>query len=96
MKFVLVFVFTILFTCFVSAQNVLWFEQPAKQWDNALPIGNGRLGAMVFGQTAYERVQLNEESVWTGGRNQYTDKDDAYKILPQIRQLLFDGEYAKA
>lgn len=78
------------------AQDKLWFEQPAGKWDEALPIGNGRLGGMVFGGTNYERVQLNEESVWTGSRYQYTDKPDAYKVLPEIRQLLFDGEYAAA
>jgi len=80
----------------VFAQNKLWFKHPAVQWDNALPIGNGRLGAMVFGGTFQERVQLNEESLWTGSRNLYTDNPDGWKVLPEIRELLFTGEYAKA
>lgn len=76
--------------------NEIWFNQPAQNWNEALPVGNGRLGGMVFGHAAYERIQLNEESVWTGNRGQFTDKDSAYKVLPKIRQLLFDGEYAEA
>lgn len=76
--------------------NELWFTQPANQWNEALPVGNGRLGAMVFGRPGYERVQLNEESVWSGSREQFTDKENASEVLPEIRQLLFDGEYDKA
>ena len=45
----------------------LWYNQPAPQWNHALPVGNGRLGAMVFGETAAERIQLNEETFWAGG-----------------------------
>jgi alpha-L-fucosidase 2 len=96
MKFIIGISLLLLFILPLSAQHRIWFEQPARQWDNALPIGNGRLGAMVFGETRYERVQLNEESVWTGSRNQFTDREGAYKVLPKIRQLLFDGEYAEA
>lgn len=79
-----------------AQKDVLWFKKPATNWENALPVGNGRLGGMVFGTIATERVQLNEESIWTGTRGQYCDKNEAYKVLPEIRQLLFDGEYAKA
>lgn len=46
--------------------TVLWYEQPAGSWEEALPVGNGRLGAMVFGQTSTERIQLNEDSMWPG------------------------------
>jgi alpha-L-fucosidase 2 len=74
---------------------VLWYKQPAAEWVEALPIGNGRLGGMVFGKTDYERVQLNEESMWSGSRT-VTDKPDAYKYLPQVRRLLFEGKYAEA
>ena len=45
---------------------ILWYEQPADTWNEALPVGNGRLAAMVFGQTGTERIQLNEESLWSG------------------------------
>ena len=46
--------------------NCLWYRQPAKEWVEALPVGNGRLGAMVFGGINQERIQLNEDSVWSG------------------------------
>ena len=73
----------------------LWFKQPASVWNEALPVGNGRLGAMVFGGVEQERLQLNEESVWTKG-NTLEDKEDGYKAIPEIRELLFKGEYEKA
>jgi len=75
--------------------NTLWYKQPANEWVEALPIGNGRLGGMVFGRTDYERIQLNEESMWSGSRT-VTDKPDAYKYLPEVRRLLFEGKYAEA
>ena len=78
------------------ADDVIWLQQPASEWTVALPVGNGRLGGMVFGGITTDRIQLNEESLWTGNRNQFTDKPEAYKFLPEIRRLLFEGEYAKA
>jgi alpha-L-fucosidase 2 len=75
--------------------NILWYNKPADQWNEALPIGNGRLGGMVFGKTDYERVQLNEKSMWSGSRT-VTDKPDAYKYLPEVRRLLFEGKYTEA
>jgi alpha-L-fucosidase 2 len=74
---------------------VLWYRQPASVWKEALPIGNGRLGGMVFGRIDYERIQLNEESVWTGSCT-VTDKPEVYKFLPEVRRLLFEGKYAEA
>ena len=73
----------------------LWFNQPADNWNEALPIGNGRLGAMVFGGVSHERLQLNEESVWSFG-GEYLDKKGGYKAIPQIRKLLFAGKYVEA
>ena len=73
----------------------LWYEAPAKEWEEALPLGNGRLGAMVYGGAEHEHIQVNEESIWYGGpvdRN----NPDMRKELPEIRRLLFDGEIAKA
>ncbi|MFA9391026.1 MAG: glycoside hydrolase N-terminal domain-containing protein [Prolixibacteraceae bacterium] len=100
MKYVLLIAVLFLLACknqtSVQPNNELWFNQPAQNWNEALPVGNGRLGGMVFGGTNYERIQLNEESVWTGNENQFTDKTEAYKVLPEIRKLLFAGEYAKA
>ncbi|HPR31508.1 MAG TPA: glycoside hydrolase family 95 protein [Prolixibacteraceae bacterium] len=94
-KYILAFLL-FLFPFLPYAGNTLWFHHPATAWENALPVGNGRLGAMVFGEIQTERVQLNEESLWTGSRYQYTDKEGAWNILPEIRKLLFAGEYAKA
>ncbi len=67
-------------------EPVLWYQQPASEWVEALPVGNGRLGGMVFGRIEDERIQLNEETVWAG---QPTDRDreGAYKHLPEIRQI---------
>lgn len=73
----------------------LWYEAPAPTWDEALPIGNGRLGAMIFGNTARERIQFNEETLWSGGPYDPT-VDGASWALPEIRRLLFEGDVAKA
>ncbi|MGM0620615.1 MAG: glycoside hydrolase family 95 protein [Bacteroidota bacterium] len=72
----------------------LWYSEPAEEWVEALPLGNGRLGAMVFGGVETERIQLNEESIWTGGPIERANPE-ALEYLDEIRQLLFDGEYAK-
>ena len=73
-----------------SPSTLLWYRQPAAQWDHAMPIGNGRLGAMVFGGVNRERIQLNENTLWMGGR-QERDNPDALKHLPEVRRLLFAG-----
>jgi len=80
-----------------SADNPmkLWYEQPAKQWVEALPVGNGRLGAMVFGNPACEEIQLNENTIW-GGQPHRNDNPDAKEALPKIRQLIFNGMYKEA
>ncbi len=71
--------------------TVLWYEQPATVWEEALPVGNGRLGAMVFGKHAEERIQLNEETLWSGGPYSTVVKGGA-KALPEIQKLLFEGK----
>jgi len=73
----------------------IWFTRPAENWNEALPVGNGRLGAMVFGGIENERLQLNEESVWTG-QPRWDANPDALKNLPKVRQLLFEGKYREA
>lgn len=74
--------------------HILWFKEPAKVWDNALPVGNGRLGAMVFGDYIRETIQLNEESLWGGCP---TEADaHAAEHLPKIQELLINGEIEKA
>lgn len=72
----------------------LWYNNPAEKWVEALPIGNGRLGAMVFGGVETEQIQLNEESVWTGA---YMDRanPEARENIDKVRELLFEGKYAE-
>lgn len=78
-----------------SEDLTLWYRQPAKEWIEALPVGNGRLGAMVFGSPGKERIQLNENSLWDGHR-QDTTNPDALKYLPEVRRLLFAGKNQEA
>ena len=73
----------------------LWYDKPATQWVEALPLGNGRLGAMVFGDPAHEQFQLNEETVW-GGSPYNNTNPKAQEALPHIRQLIFEGKNAEA
>ena len=73
----------------------LWYNKPAQQWVEALPIGNGRLGAMVFGNPGNEKIQLNESTVWAGHPNR-NDNPDAKEALPKVRQLIFQGNYNEA
>lgn len=73
----------------------LWYNEPALKWEEALPLGNGRLGAMVFGRPAEELIQLNENTIWAGSPNR-NDNPNALEALPLIRQLIFDGNYLEA
>ena len=66
---------------------ILWYDEPAVQWTEALPLGNGTLGAMVFGGISQERLQLNESTIWSGGPNEYAHPG-AVKHLASIRGLL--------
>ena len=77
------------------SRNALWYPRPAREWLEALPVGNGRLAAMVYGGVQQERLQLNEGTVWAGGPHDYTHPDAA-AALPEIRRLVFAGEWAKA
>lgn len=72
----------------------LWYSHPAEKWVEALPVGNGRLGAMIFGNPTEERIQLNENTVWAG--SPYNNANPkALKALPVIRKLIFEGDYEK-
>jgi len=73
----------------------LHYTHPAPNWTNALPVGNGRLGAMVFGNPSLERIQLNEESIWDGERRD-RDNPKAGEAVPKIRELLFAGKVHEA
>lgn len=96
MKFLLstCFAFYSLFT-FAQTNETLWYQQPAANWDEALPVGNGRLGAMVFGKTDIERIQLNEESLWAGSKID-DNNPKAAAHLKEIQQLLINDENEKA
>jgi len=73
----------------------IWFNEPAKDWNVALPLGNGKMGAMVFGDPVNDRIALNEETMWTGG---YTDRNnpDAKEALPKVQKLILEGKISEA
>jgi len=96
----LVFAFLIFISAACFAQNTsglkLWYNKPAGNvWENALPIGNGRLGAMVYGNADTETVQLNEHTLWSGSPNR-NDNDASLASLPEMRQLIFAGRQKEA
>lgn len=89
-----------LFLCFILVVHAqqdmkLWYDKPALDWNQALPLGNGRLGAMVFGNPSVEQLQLNEETIWAGSPN-----SNAHKLedgtLDKVRRLIFEGKYVEA
>jgi len=92
---------TLLISCLASfsvkAGNdlTLWYTKPAVDWNAALPIGNGRLGAMVFGGPAVDRIQLNEETIWAGSPNN-NPSPLALDALPEVRRLIFEGKNKEA
>ncbi|WP_353139664.1 glycoside hydrolase family 95 protein, partial [Pseudopedobacter sp.] len=73
----------------------LWYNAPSRNWNEALPIGNGRLGAMVFGNSNQEKIQLNEETVWSGGPNTNITSESGAAI-PKLRQLIFEEKFLEA
>lgn len=78
-----------------TPNNTLWYNQPAKVWEEALPVGNGRLGAMIFGNPFHEVIQLNEESLWSGAPIN-SNNPEASKHLDKIRELILDHKYVEA
>jgi alpha-L-fucosidase 2 len=78
-----------------SIGPALLYRQPAREWTEALPVGNGRLGGMVFGGAPAERIQLNEDTFWSGGPYDPVNQE-ALQYLPQVRQLIRDGRYKEA
>ncbi len=76
----------------VSPENILWYNQPAKNWEEALPLGNGRLGVMVFGNTSNEHIQLNDDSMWPSDNEDWDEPKGNKEDLNHIRELLFKGE----
>lgn len=79
----------------VSDGLKLWYDTPASKWEEALPLGNGRIGAMVFGNALQEVYQLNEETLWSGGPHDWNNHETA-EMLPDIRKAVNEGHYIKA
>lgn len=73
----------------------LWYDSPAKVWEEALPLGNGKTGAMVFGKIAQERIQLNDNTLWSGYPESGNNANGP-TVLPDLRKILFKGDYSKA
>ncbi len=92
-------VYLFFFNAPVIAQNNsplrLWYTTPAEKWVDALPIGNGRLGAMIYGNVVQETIQLNEHTVWSGSPNR-NDNPETLTSLPEIRRLIFEGKQKEA
>jgi len=91
--FLLTFGVTVAFS--QSNEYKLWYNKPAQVWTEALPLGNGRLGAMVFGNPAVEQIQLNEETIWAGSPNSNANPL-ALEYIPKVRELIFAGKYVEA
>jgi len=94
----------LLLACLIIPQNIIaqpdpatlmWYEKPAKIWEEALPVGNGRLGAMYYGDPYSDKLQFNEDTYYTGGPYS-TVVEGGYKVLPEIRKLLFEGRIVEA
>src|SRR5436853_2475764 len=98
MKYFLIALFLLFANTFLFAQQnmQLWYKEPAAVWTEALPVGNGRLGAMVFGRVDSELLQLNEATLWTGGPVGHNVNPEAKNYLPQVRAALLNNEYDKA
>src|SRR5690606_20683066 len=96
-----IFLVTLLFTSMhIFGQQAdplrLWYDEPSGEiWENALPIGNGNIGAMVYGNVSKEIFQLNEGTVWSGSPNR-NDNPDALEALPKVRALIFDKQFKAA
>ena len=82
-------------TLLTAREYRLWYNRPAMTWTQALPVGNGVIGGMVFGTPAVEHIQLNEETIWAGQPNNVVNPK-AKAALPRVRQLIFDGKYKEA
>jgi len=98
MKKIILFAAVTLISLSCTSQNnelKLWYDAPARQWTDALPLGNGRLGAMIFGTPAQERIQINEETIWGGGPHNNVNYD-AKDGLDQIRTALWEGRRSDA
>ena len=100
MRFLFLLSVLFFFPCMLSAGPAsrtlkLWYDEPASRWEEALPLGNGRLGVMVYGGSGREELQLNEETIWAGGPHNNVSPE-ALAALPEVRRLIFGGKYDEA
>ena len=99
LKHISLIVLLILTACSTSEEaiheDILWYDSPAEKWMQALPVGNGRLGAMVFGDPTNERIQLNEDSMWAGGPDWGNSRGNA-DDLATVRKLIAEGKVHEA
>ncbi|TFG43963.1 MAG: glycoside hydrolase family 95 protein, partial [Bacteroidia bacterium] len=95
------FAFAVLFVLLTGCMDtekknlILWYEKPASRWEEALPVGNGRLGAMIYGGISEDHIQFNEETLWTGEPHDYSNKG-ASEYLGKIRELIWQGKQEEA
>src|SRR6478609_5948442 len=80
---------------FAQKDMRLWYKQPASAWEEALPLGNGKLATMIFGDVEKEHLQLNEETIWTGAPHNNLNDSMRY-VIPELRRLLFEKKYGAA
>ncbi|MBC7588287.1 MAG: glycoside hydrolase family 95 protein, partial [Chitinophagaceae bacterium] len=98
MKIKCLFIVVVFFATKAHTQSnmKLWYAQPAKDWNEALPIGNGSLGAIIFGRPSEELIQLNEQTLWTGGPANLNPNPDAPKYLQPVRDAIFKDSISQA
>ena len=90
-----IFTFGITPLCAEHSPYIIYFNQPARYWEEALPVGNGRIGAMVYGDPIHDQLQLNEETLWSGGPYNNAN-EESLDALPRVRRLIFEGNYEEA
>ena len=93
---ILLFTFITFAGAVAQSDLKLWYKQPARNWNEALPVGNGRIGAMVFGKVNEELIQLNEETLWSGGPVNSNPNPGVASYLPAIRKALMNEEFEEA
>ena len=95
----LILIAALLISCWANAQKggklKMWYDKPAGVWNEALPVGNGRLAAMVFGDPSNEKLQLNESTFWSGGPSR-NDNPESLSALDSVRQYIFATNYRRA
>lgn len=92
---ILSFTLSMAMICSYASDLKLWYSKPAKEWTEALPVGNSRLGAMIYGGIGREEIQFNEETFWAGGPYS-NNSPSALEALPEVRRLIFAGQFKEA